>query len=125
MRLLFILLVSLACADALAQARHRPDPRDDGGEFYRTDEDWHERRRGLRAFREEIRQQEEAAAAQRQVQGRSRQFDVPPVRQDRPVVTPAPSAPEPQQYADRRRLRRLSPEDRQRMREEMREVFRH
>jgi len=124
MRLLFILLVSLACADALAQARHRPDSRDDGGDYYRSDEDWHERRRSLRAFREEIRQQEEAAAAARQqAQSRQQRYNGRGARQDRSAA-PAPDAPD-QQYADRRRLRRLSPEDRQRMREEMREVFRH
>lgn len=115
MRFLLILLTCLACADALAQARFRPGPSPREDTPRSTDEgrarnadDLRERRESLRAFRDEMRQQQETQ--RRDVRDgrdeRSRQY-VDPRTED-----------------DGHNLRRLSPEDRRRMRQEMRDAFR-
>ena len=122
MRILIILLSCLACADAFAQARPRgPEPREDAprrieeGRPARSPDDLRERRESLRAFRDERRQQQEQRRDLRDASAHDDRHD--------------------NRYDDRRsryasedarnNLRRLSPEDRQRMRQEMRDAFRH
>lgn len=112
MRNLIILLTCLACADALAQARYRPGPppREDTPRRMeegraRNADDLRERRESLRAFRDEMRQQQETQRRDGRDE-RPRQYEDPHTQEDG------------------HNLRRLSPEDRRRMRQEMRDAFR-
>lgn len=122
MRILFILLTCLACADAFAQARGRsdgPPSRDDDlrrteqGRPGRSVDDLRERRESLRAFRDEMRQQ--------QVQQRE---DDRPSRPDRSYRGNPAEMRRGSDDDAKQNLRRLSPEDRRRLRQEMRDAFR-
>jgi Sec-independent protein translocase protein TatA len=123
MRILIILLSCLACADAFAQARPRQGsaPREDAprrveeGHPGRSPDNLRDRRESLRAFRDEMRQQQEQ---RRDLRDASSRDD----RQDNHYEEPR------SRYANddgHNNLRRLSPEDRRRMRQEMRDAFRH
>jgi len=123
MRILIILLSCLACADAFAQARPRPgpSPREDAprsveeGRPERSPDDLRGRRESLRAFRDEMRQQQEQRRALRDAAVRDG-------RQDNRHEDSRSRYANDEAHSN---LRRLSPEDRQRMRQEMRDAFRH
>lgn len=103
MKSVLILLVCLLSAAVAAQPAERGPGRGLGaGREARSEEEWRLRHERMQAFREEIRRQHEAQRAQpgRRVE------------------------PDPDNSEAPRGLRRLSPEDRQRLREEMREAFR-
>ncbi len=118
MRILIILLSCLACADAFAQARPRsgPAPREDAprrveeGRPGRSPDNLRERREGLRAFRDEMRQQQEQRRDLRDASPRDDHYEDLRSRDTNGDA--------------RNNLRRLSPEDRRRMRQEMRDAFR-
>ena len=103
MKTVFSLLACLICAVAAAQPIERGPGRGLGpGREAREGEDFRQRRERMQAFREEIRQQRETQRLQPERR----------IERDAERVEPP------------RGLRRLSPEARQRLREEMRDAYR-
>lgn len=102
MKPVLVLLACLFCASAVAQPSERGLRREFGPVRESRAEDWRQRRERMQEFRQEMLRQQEAQRPQ------------PRQRFER----------DPDNTAPLRGLRRLTPEERQRLREEMRDAYR-
>jgi hypothetical protein len=117
MKILLSILVCLFCTEALAQVRWRGDAQVYAAPHRtRSEEDWRQRREQMQAFRQEIRRLEVQRQENHEQRQAERNVDQPH-QPERIEVSPE---------ADTNRgLRRLSPNERLRLRQEMRDAYRH
>lgn len=111
---MLLLILCLMCFSAQAQVRPRGGPPEAPRREARGDEDVRLRRERLQEFREEMRRQDVQRQEARERRGA--EFVQDPPRQARRVEVE-------QDAGGGRPLRRLSSEERQRLRQEMREAF--